>query len=168
MSFEYTYYGPRDKMKNYLVKNGNNYSDVRLETIDNKVIKIHKIIFASNIEYFDKLFKSGKDVYCISTTYKIISHIYNYLYYGCYEFVDIDDLVDCLLYTDKINYLEFFELIFKELDASFIDKGKIERVIGKLAKLKISNTPKIKSKILELSSQLNDQLEINELCEKSI
>lgn len=166
MSF--TYCGPKTNLNDFLFNN-RDYYDVEIETIDKKLIRAHKIILASKIEYFNNLFKmEKKDKYQIMTTYNVFNEIVRYAYNNCYEFNHLDDLMECLLFTDQIVYTQLFDQLLTSLDPAVIDKPRIVKIIGKLAGLKVSDSKKIMEKINELSSEQNDLKEINELCQKSI
>mgnify|MGYP001043049008 CR=1 FL=1 len=136
------YKGPKTNLNNFLFNN-RDYYDIEIETIDKKIIMAHKLILASKIDYFNKLFKNEKkDKIHITTTYASMNEIVRYIYCGEYNFNSIDDFMECLLFCDQIVYTELFDNMLCSLDPELIDKTKRIEIIKKLTNLKVSNKKK--------------------------
>ena len=164
MSFHYN--GSKTNLNEFLFTN-REYYDIVLETIDKKIINAHKIILASKMQYFNNLFKFDKlNKYQVNTTYVSMNEIIRYAYCNSYEFSNIDDFMECLLYCDQIVYNELFDELLNSLDPELIDKKHIIPIISKLVKLNISNEKKIIDKINELSNEKQDLKENNKKIKK--
>jgi len=147
--------------------NSREYSDIQFNTIDDKIVKAHKIVLAYNIEYFNNLFKNNKDtVYNIETTFNVINEVIRYAYTGSFKFDNQDDLAECLLFTEKIGYIEFFDKLLMIVE----DKNFVRSIIKTANKRNIissNSTTNYCANVFEPLIEENDFKEINKLCEES-
>lgn len=133
-------------------------SDIKVECEEGR-IKAHKLILETKCKYFKILFSENfsdnkqDSIFFEDVSYNSLNETLRYVYCGKCNFDNFNDLLDCLVFANRIEYVELENELIDMIDPTKLNKDEnVNDIVKKLLDIKNINEEIISKKITVLSN----------------